>query len=179
MRFSSVKYGGQMFGAALTFRASRKETFSGGSKRGERTEIIKLAASILLAASWRRRRDLNPRGGFIHPTPLAGEPLRPLGYFCKSYEIKKCGGESGIRTHGCFHIAGFQDRFLQPLGHLSTSGLRPNAKKMIPHFSHIVNCRLQYFSAFFPNSALTWSGVQVIKSNKQREPARRKEQMTL
>ena len=123
---------------------------------------------------WRRRRDLNP--------PLAGEPLRPLGYFCMpntGYIWKKCGGESGIRTHGCFHIAGFQDRFLQPLGHLSTSGLRPNAKKMIPHFSHIVNCRLQYFSAFFPNSALTWSGVQVIKSNKQREPARRKEQMTL
>ena len=29
------------------------------------------------------------------------------------------GGESGIRTHGCFHIAGFQDRCLQPLGHLS------------------------------------------------------------
>ena len=32
---------------------------------------------------WRRRRDLNPRAGFIQPTPLAGEPLRPLGYFCK------------------------------------------------------------------------------------------------
>ena len=31
---------------------------------------------------WRRRRDLNPRGVFRHPTPLAGEPLRPLGYFC-------------------------------------------------------------------------------------------------
>ena len=125
---------------------------------------------------WRRRRDLNPRAGF---PPYS---LRPLGYFCMpntGYIWKKCGGESGIRTHGCFHIAGFQDRFLQPLGHLSTSGLRPNAKKMIPHFSHIVNCRLQYFSAFFPNSALTWSGVQVIKSNKQREPARRKEQMTL
>ena len=30
-----------------------------------------------------------------------------------------CGGESGIRTHGRFHVAGFQDRFLQPLGHLS------------------------------------------------------------
>ena len=30
---------------------------------------------------WRGRRDLNPRAGFIQPTPLAGEPLRPLGYF--------------------------------------------------------------------------------------------------
>ena len=25
---------------------------------------------------------MNPRAGFIQPTPLAGEPLRPLGYFC-------------------------------------------------------------------------------------------------
>ncbi|MDR3983429.1 MAG: hypothetical protein Q3W96_08320, partial [Dysosmobacter sp.] len=33
MRFSSVKYGGQMFGAALTVGASRKEAFSGGSKK--------------------------------------------------------------------------------------------------------------------------------------------------
>ncbi len=32
------------------------------------------------------------------------------------------GGESGIRTHGELPHAGFQDRYLQPLGHLS-SGL--------------------------------------------------------
>ncbi len=32
---------------------------------------------------WRRRRDLNPRYGLSHTTPLAGEPLRPLGYFSK------------------------------------------------------------------------------------------------
>ena len=30
-----------------------------------------------------------------------------------------CGGESGIRTHGCFHIAGFQGRSFRPLSHLS------------------------------------------------------------
>ena len=29
------------------------------------------------------------------------------------------GGESGIRTHGELPHAGFQDRYLQPLGHLS------------------------------------------------------------
>ena len=34
------------------------------------------------------------------------------------YEI---GGESGIRTHGDLRLAGFQDRFLKPLGHLSIS----------------------------------------------------------
>lgn len=119
---------------------------------------------------------------FNPTTPLAGEPLIATWVLLQlsiAPRQERGGGESGIRTHGRLRVAGFQDRFLQPLGHLSTSGLRPNAKKMIPHFSHIVNCRLQYFSAFFPNSALTWSGVQVIKSNKQREPARRKEQMTL
>ena len=152
----------------MTFLSPQKE---------KSLDPLKIKAFLLA-----EKEGFEPSRRSTRPTPLAGEPLRPLGYFCMpntGYIWKKCGGESGIRTHGCFHIAGFQDRFLQPLGHLSTSGLRPNAKKMIPHFSHIVNCRLQYFSAFFPNSALTWSGVQVIKSNKQREPARRKEQMTL
>ena len=155
-------------GATVTFLSPQKE---------KSLDPLKIKAFLLA-----EKEGFEPSRRSTRPTPLAGEPLRPLGYFCMpntGYIWKKCGGESGIRTHGCFHIAGFQDRFLQPLGHLSTSGLRPNAKKMIPHFSHIVNCRLQYFSAFFPNSALTWSGVQVIKSNKQREPARRKEQMTL
>ena len=36
---------------------------------------------------WRRRRDSNPRYGFIHTTPLAGEPLEPLGYFSKAISI--------------------------------------------------------------------------------------------
>ena len=29
------------------------------------------------------------------------------------------GGRGGIRTHGCFHIGGFQDRCLHPLGNPS------------------------------------------------------------
>ena len=36
-----------------------------------------------LGFTWRRKRDLNPRYGLSHTTPLAGEPLRPLGYFSK------------------------------------------------------------------------------------------------
>ena len=89
--------------------------------------------------TWRRRRDLNPRAGFSQPTPLAGEPLRPLGYFCKSNVKLKVGGESGIRTHGRLHVAGFQDRFLQPLGHLSMvkAVRRLNTFDMIPY-----NCGL-------------------------------------
>ena len=34
-------------------------------------------------------------------------------------EVFSPGGESGIRTHGTLPHAGFQDRCLQPLGHLS------------------------------------------------------------
>lgn len=33
------------------------------------------------------------------------------------------GGRGGIRTHVCFHIGGFQDRCLHPLGNPSMSGL--------------------------------------------------------
>ena len=35
---------------------------------------------------WRSERDLNPRAHFGTPTPLAGEPLRPLGYHSESKE---------------------------------------------------------------------------------------------
>ena len=73
-----------------------------------------------------RKEGFEPSHVVWTSTPLAGEPLRPLGYFrigrmsCTYYSLKN-GGESGIRTHGCLHIAGFQDRFLKPLGHLSQS----------------------------------------------------------
>ena len=36
---------------------------------------------------WRSERDLNPRAHFGTPTPLAGEPLRPLGYHSESKSI--------------------------------------------------------------------------------------------
>ena len=40
---------------------------------------------------------------------------------CVSYglNMKQSGGESGIRTRERSHAAGFQDRFFQPLRHLS------------------------------------------------------------
>ena len=72
-----------------------------------------------LAFSWRGREDLNLRGAFYTPYSLSrGAPSASwvLPQVDGNFFI---GGESGIRTHGCFHIAGFQDRCLQPLGHLS------------------------------------------------------------
>ena len=71
---------------------------------------------------WRGRRDLNPRAGFIQPTPLAGEPLRPLGHFRRSvFTFEKLAERVGFEPTGTLRAAGFQDRFLQPLGHLSIS----------------------------------------------------------
>ena len=73
---------------------------------------------FILFRKYRAEKEgFEPSRRLSQPTPLAGEPLRPLGYFRMRYE--KTGGESGIRTHGCFHIAGFQDRCFQPLSHLS------------------------------------------------------------
>ena len=57
-----------------------------------------------------------------HPTPLAGEPLRPLGYFSTVYgEYGILAEREGFEPPVPFGITGFQDQRLQPLGHLSTS----------------------------------------------------------
>jgi hypothetical protein len=41
-----------------------------------------------------------------------------------SADCLKCGGRGGIRTHGCFHIGGFQDRCNRPLCHPSAIGVQ-------------------------------------------------------
>ena len=33
-----------------------------------------------------QKEGFEPSRRFTQPTPLAGEPLRPLGYFCKTYK---------------------------------------------------------------------------------------------
>ena len=43
---------------------------------------------------------MNPRGVFRHPTPLAGEPLRPLGYFCKPLRYTIIA-EDGLSSINC------------------------------------------------------------------------------
>ena len=61
------------------------------------------------------KQGFEPWRPFAEPTPLAGEPLRPLGYFSKSVLAEREGFEPPVP----FDITGFQDRRLQPLGHLS------------------------------------------------------------
>ena len=45
------------------------------------------------------KEGFEPSRQLSHPTPLAGEPLRPLGYFSTAYDMI-FGGERGIRTPG-------------------------------------------------------------------------------
>ena len=50
---------------------------------------------------WRSERDLNPRAHFGTPTPLAGEPLRPLGYHSESKHVQLLPGYSSITGIVC------------------------------------------------------------------------------
>ena len=56
-----------------------------------------------------------------HPTPLAGEPLRPLGYFSTEPAMIFMAEREGFEPPVPFDITGFQDQRLQPLGHLSVT----------------------------------------------------------
>ena len=58
-------------------------------------------------------------------TPLAGEPLEPLGYICLCgcanfvAQAKLEAEREGFEPPVPFDITGFQDQRLKPLGHLS------------------------------------------------------------
>ena len=48
--------------------------------RARRSGIIKSLSNFVKRKIWRRERDSNPREGYKPSTPLAGEPLQPLGH---------------------------------------------------------------------------------------------------
>ena len=77
-------------------------------------------------------------------TPLAGEPLRPLGYFSmsSSYAVKKTGGERGIRTPGTFRYHWFSrpaPSTARPSLHNGTSFVS------IPRFHRFVKREFTFF----------------------------------
>ena len=55
------------------------------------------------------------------PTPLAAEPLRPLGYHSESKNnMRESVAERvGFEPTARCRVTGFQDQLLKPLGHLS------------------------------------------------------------
>ena len=75
----------------MTFLSPQKE---------KSLDPLKIKAFLLA-----EKEGFEPSRRSTRPTPLAGEPLRPLGYFSRSELIgpsQENGGESGIRTHGPF-----------------------------------------------------------------------------
>ena len=83
-----------------------------------------------------------------HPTPLAGEPLRPLGYFSTEPVMIVMAEREGFEPPVPFDITGFQDQRLQPLGHLSVTSdiyykrIRPECQV----FTELFNDELTYES---------------------------------
>ncbi len=75
---------------------------------------------IFALAEW---EGFEPSRAFWTPTPLAGEPLRPLGYHSESksqyVEKNKMAERVGFEPTARCRVTGFQDRLLKPLGHLS------------------------------------------------------------
>src|SRR5260221_248004 len=69
-----------------------------------------------VSLSWSTGASRAPPTGPIVQGAVGGVPLR-IG-------AAGCGGEGGIRTPGRLRVSGFQDRRLQPLGHLSAREIR-------------------------------------------------------
>ena len=69
---------------------------------------------------------------FYTSTPLAGEPLRPLGYFRRSNFdniLERMAERVGFEPTAHCCVTGFQDQLLKPLGHLSE--YRPQRPRFI------------------------------------------------
>ena len=78
----------------------------------KRTETLYQSFSPFMA----EKEGFEPSRQLSHPTPLAGEPLRPLGYFSMPDGLAE---REGFEPPVPFDITGFQDQRLKPLGHLS------------------------------------------------------------
>ena len=88
----------------------------------ERTETLYQSFSPFMA----EKPGFEPGRRLSHPTPLAGEPLRPLGYFSITRFTGKMAEREGFEPPVPFSITGFQDQRHQPLGHpsaIATDGL--------------------------------------------------------
>ena len=83
--------------------------------------------SILTDALLAEKEGFEPSRQLPQPTPLAGEPLTATWVLLQMQRKTKNGGDGRIRTHGVFRLNGFQDRLLQPLGHISRCDMNPHA----------------------------------------------------
>lgn len=88
-------------GCVSLFRADGA-AFACHAESGKRTADIRLSL-----------REVGVCAGILFRAPLRIHPSKQRLFTFQS------GGRGGIRTHGCFHIGGFQDRCLSPLGNPS------------------------------------------------------------
>ena len=67
------------------------------------------------------------------------------------FRVVSSGGEIGIRTPGCFHINGFQDRRFRPLSHLSILNFLTSFLNLLNlhYLLYIFFCILQAFLLIF------------------------------
>ena len=109
-----------------------------------RTQTLYQYLSPLVA----EKEGFEPSRQLSHPTPLAGEPLRPLGYFSTVYMNMNLAEREGFEPPVPCDITGFQDQRLQPLGHLSVTSdiyykrIRPECQV----FTELFNDELTYES---------------------------------
>ena len=68
------------------------------------------------------KEGFEPSRQLPQPTPLAGEPLEPLGYFSRPYLVETLAEREGFEPPVPCGITGFQDQLHKPLGHLSLTG---------------------------------------------------------
>lgn len=86
------------------------------------SEWIRLCLPCRIWQTHRRYSALSTRGFFMRVhTRWTRAPLRIHPSKQRLFTFQS-GGRDGIRTHGCFHIGGFQDRCLSPLGYPSFGG---------------------------------------------------------
>ncbi len=68
------------------------------------------------------KEGFEPSRQLPQPTPLAGEPLEPLGYFSRPIKLWRLAEREGFEPPVPCGITGFQDQLHKPLGHLSLIG---------------------------------------------------------
>ena len=94
-----------------------------------------------------------------HPTPLAGEPLRPLGYFSTEPVMIVMAEREGFEPPVPFDITGFQDQRHKPLGHLSMQTSEYDYIRCGGGCQYLHPVFLQKLAIFSENGALRGEGA--------------------
>ena len=131
--------------------------------------------STCYVASWRRERDSNPRylsvRRFSRPVHSTTLPSLHRVFEIAVLAVKKVNhlkaslhcGERGIRTPGTSQYAGFQDRCIRPLCHLSNRGnaidVALQSQWITIPLCFISGCKVTLFSSYLQIFGLLFSSI--------------------